>query len=110
MENKYPTIQEYLSKLLYPSLNKAVEDLLNFVKDSEFYDHLVREFNQNYYENKREKLLKEKELLKLERGSEYSEADFDYFMRLQGEGHNESKSFVSNNSGSEQESNHVNDD
>ena len=110
MENKYSTIQEYLSKLLYPSLNKAVEDLLNYVRDSDFYDHLVKEFNQNYYENKREKLLKEKELLKLERGSEYSEADYEYFIRLQGEGNNESKSFVSNNSGSEHESNQMNDD
>ncbi len=95
MENKYQTIQEYLSKLLYPTVNKSLEDLLNFIRDNEFYESLSKEFNQNYYENRKEKLIKDKELLKLERGSDYSETDYDYFMRMQGEINNETKSFVS---------------
>jgi hypothetical protein len=96
MENKYQTIQEYLSKLLYPTVNKALEDLLSFIREDEFYDRLSKEFNQNYYENKKEKLLKDKELLRLERGSDYSETDYDYFMRMHGEVMmNESKSFSS---------------
>ncbi len=95
MENKYQTIQEYLSKLLYPTLNKSIDDLLNFIRDNEFYESLSKEFNQNYYENKKEKLIKDKELLKLERGSDYSETDYDYFMRNQIEVSNETKSFLS---------------
>jgi hypothetical protein len=92
---KYNTIQEYLQKYLYPTLNIAVEDLLTHIRNSEYYDLLIKEFNQNYYENKRDKLAKEKELLKLERGSDYSESDYDYFMRINAELVNESKSFAS---------------
>ncbi len=95
MENKYQTIQEYLSKLLYPTVNRALDDLLLYIRDNEFYESLSKEFNQNYYENKKEKLIKDKELLKLERGSDYSETDYDYFMRMQGEISNETKSFIS---------------
>jgi hypothetical protein len=95
-EHKYNTIQEYLQKFLYPTLNIAIEDLLIHIRNSEYYDMLVKEFNQNYYENKRDKLAKEKELLKLERGSDYSESDYDYFMRINAEMGNETKSsFVS---------------
>jgi hypothetical protein len=100
-EVKYHTIQEYLHKYLYPTLNVAIEDLLTHIRNSEYYDLLVKEFNQNYYENKRDKLNKEKELLKLERGSDYSESDYDYFMRINAELGNESKSFASQKSKSE---------
>jgi hypothetical protein len=98
---KYHTIQEYLHKFLYPTLNIAVEDLLTHIRNSDYYDLLIKEFNQNYYENKRDKLNKEKELLKLERGSDYSESDYDYFMRINAELGNETKSFVSQKSKSE---------
>jgi hypothetical protein len=43
----------------------------------------VKEFNQNYFENKAMILQKERELLKLERGSDFSESDYEHFMKNQ---------------------------
>jgi hypothetical protein len=84
MENKprFHTIQEYLEKYLYPSLHLAVEGLIEFIRSTELHDDLIREFNQNFFENKAKIIQKEKEMLKLERGSDYSESDYEYFMRI----------------------------
>lgn len=79
---KFNTVQEYLEKYLYPSLQLAIEGLIDFIRTTELYDELIREFNQNFFENKAKIIQKEKELLKLERGSDYSESDYEYFMRM----------------------------
>jgi hypothetical protein len=84
MENKpkFNTIQEYLEKYLYPSLQLAIDGLIDLIRSTELYDDLVKEFNQNFFENKAKIIQKEKEMLKLERGSDYSENDYEYFMRI----------------------------
>jgi hypothetical protein len=85
MENKnrgYSTIQEYLEKYLYPTLKLAFDGLIEEIKKPQYYDDIVNEFNQNFFENKAKILQKEKELLKLERGSDYSESDYEYFMQM----------------------------
>ena len=79
---KYNTLQEYLDKYLYPSLQIAVDDLIDVIRNTDLYDDLVKEFNQNFFEDKNRIAQKEKELLKLERGSDYSESDYEYFMRI----------------------------
>lgn len=79
---KYSTIQEYLEKYLYPSLQLATGDLIEYIRGTDLYDELVKEFNQNFFENKNKIIQKEKELLKLERGSDYSESDYEFFMRI----------------------------
>lgn len=81
-KDKSNTMQEYLEKNLYPSLKVAINELVNHIRDTEIFPELVREFNQNFFENKAKVTQKEKELLKLERGSDYSESDYDYFMRI----------------------------
>jgi len=78
---KFNTLQEYLDKYLYPSLQIAVDDLIEVIRNTDLYDDLVKEFNQNFFEDKNRIAQKEKELLKLERGSDYSESDYEYFMR-----------------------------
>ncbi len=85
MDNKlkYDTIQEYLELYLYPSLQLAVNGLLNEIRKEEFYRELENEFNQYFFENKAKIIKKEKEMLKLERGSDYSESDYDFLMRKQ---------------------------
>ena len=45
------------------------------------YEELVKDFNQNTFENKAMILQKERELLKLERGSDFSESDYEHFMK-----------------------------
>ena len=79
---KYNTLQEYLEKYLYPSLQISVDDLIDVIRNTALYDDLIKEFNQNFFEDKNRIQQKEKELLKLERGSDYSESDYDYFMRV----------------------------
>lgn len=79
---RYKTIQEYLENYLYPSLHIAIEDLIYRIRSNDIYSELEREFNQNFFENKAKIIQKEKELLKLERGSDYSESDYEYFMRM----------------------------
>jgi len=86
IENKknYTTIKEYLESNLYPSLKLAMDSLIEEIKKPEYYTDILNDFNQNFYalENKAKLLQKEKELLKLERGSDYSETDYEYFMRM----------------------------
>ena len=79
---KFNTLQEYLEKYLYPSLQIAVDDLIDVIRNTDLYEDLIKEFNQNFFEDKNRIQQKEKELLKLERGSDYSESDYDYFMRV----------------------------
>jgi hypothetical protein len=86
MDNKknYSTIKEYLENNLYPSLKLAMDNLIEEIKKPEYYTDILSDFNQNFFalENKAKLLQKEKELLKLERGSDYSESDYEYFMRM----------------------------
>jgi len=88
---KFNTLEEYLDKYLYPSLQIAVDDLIDVIRNTDLYEDLVKEFNQNFFEDKNRIAQKEKELLKLERGSDYSESDYEYFTRVNVD-MNESKS------------------
>lgn len=45
------------------------------------YDQLEKDFNDDFFESTVKRRQKEKELLKLERGEDYSEADYEYYMR-----------------------------
>ena len=76
---KYATIEEYLEKLLYPTLKIAINDLINEIKNNDYYNELEDEFNHCFFRNKAEIL--QKQLLKLERGSDYSEGDYEYWLR-----------------------------
>ena len=78
---KYNTIEEYLEKLLYPTLKLAINDLINEIRNNDYYTELEDEFNQCFFRNKAEILQKQKQLLKLERGSDYSEGDYEYWLR-----------------------------
>lgn len=78
---KYETVQEYLDLYLYPSLQLAVNGLIQEIKKDDFYKELVKEFNQYFFENKAKIIQKEKELIKLERGSDYSDSDYEYLIR-----------------------------
>ena len=79
-KQKYSTIQEYLEKLLYPSLKIAISDLINEIKSNDYYNELENEFNHCFFRNKAEILQKQKQLLKLERGDDYSESDYEYWL------------------------------
>ena len=79
-KQKYSTIQEYLDKLLYPSLKIAISDLINEIKNSDYYNELENEFNHCFFRYKAEILQKQKQLLKLERGDDYSERDYEYWL------------------------------
>jgi hypothetical protein len=79
-KQKYSTIQEYLDKLLYPSLKIAISDLINEIKSNDYYKELENEFNHCFFRNKAEILQKQKQLLKLERGDDYSESDYEYWL------------------------------
>ena len=87
---KYSTIQEYLEKLLYPSLKIAISDLINEIKSNDYYNELENEFNHCFFRNKAEILQKQKQLLKLERGDDYSESDYEYWLEKNYKG-NDSK-------------------
>ena len=63
-KQKYSTIQEYLEKLLYPSLKIAISDLINEIKSNDYYNELENEFNRCFFRNKAEILQKQKQLLK----------------------------------------------
>jgi hypothetical protein len=79
-KQKFSTIQEYLEKLLYPSLKIAISDLINEIKSNDYYNELENEFNHCFFRNKAEILQKQKQLLKLERGDDYSECDYEYWL------------------------------
>lgn len=81
IKRKYNTIEEYLDKLLYPSLRIAIRDLINEIKGTELYDELENEFNHCFFKNKNEILEQQKKILKLERASDYSEGDYEYWLR-----------------------------
>ena len=89
-KQKYSTIQEYLDKLLYPSLKIAISDLINEIKNNDYYNELENEFNRCFFRNKAEILQKQKQLLKLERGDDYSESDYEYWLEKNYKG-NDSK-------------------
>ena len=78
---KYATIEEYLEKMLYPTLKIAINDLINEIRNNDYYNELEDEFNHCFFRNKAEILQKQKQLLKLERGSDYSEGDYEYWLR-----------------------------
>ena len=54
MENKpkYSTIEEYLEKMLYPTLKIAINDLINEIKNNDYYNELEDEFNHCFFINK----------------------------------------------------------
>ena len=79
-KQKFSTIQEYLEKLLYPSLKIAISYLINEIKSNDYYNELENEFNHCFFRNKAEILQKQKQLLKLERGDDYSESDYEYWL------------------------------
>ena len=81
--------------MLYPTLKIAINDLVNEIKNKDYYKELENEFNHNFFRNKAEILQKQKLLLKLERGDDYSEGDYEYWLR-QNIDMNESKTEKSN--------------
>ena len=87
---QYSTVEEYLEKLLYPTLKLAINDLVTEIKQPKYYKELENEFNHCFFRNKTEIHQKQKQLLKLERGSDYSEGDFEYWLK-QNADTNESK-------------------
>lgn len=87
---KYTTIKEYLEKYLYPDLRSAITQLIDHIRSTSLEEELTKEFRLRFYENNNDYNKKQKELLKLERGSDYSEADYDYYMK--NEDYNDNKS------------------
>lgn len=82
MENKkYTTIKEYLEKYLYPDLKISITQLIEHIRSTTLEEEISKEFKLRFYENNNDYNKKQKELLKLERGSDYSEADYDYYMK-----------------------------
>lgn len=51
--------------------------------ETKFNDDLNNEFNKNYFENKAEILKKEKELLYLEKDSDFSDSEYEFYVRSQ---------------------------
>ena len=99
-KQKYSTIQEYLEKLLYHSLKIAISDLINEIKSNDYYNELENEFNHCFFRNKAEILQKQKQLLKLERGDDYSESDYEYWLEKNYKG-NDSKTEKDNDGNDE---------
>ncbi len=87
---KYSTIKEYLEKYLYPDLKTGITQLIEHIRSTTLEEELTKEFRLRFYENNNDYNKKQKELLKLERGSDYSEADYDYYMK--NEDYNDNKS------------------
>jgi hypothetical protein len=87
---KYSTIKEYLEKYLYPDLKIGITQLIEHIRSTTLEEELTKEFRLRFYENNNDYNKKQKELLKLERGSDYSEADYDYYMK--NEDYNDNKS------------------
>ena len=67
--------------MLYPTLKIAINELLKEIKNRDYNKELEKEFNRNFFRNKAEILQKQKQLLKLERGDDYSEGDYEYWLR-----------------------------
>lgn len=74
---KYSTVEEYLQMLFYPILRKSINDLVLELNKQEHHAELEYEFNHSFFRNKSEIIKREKKLLKLERGSDYSEEDYE---------------------------------
>lgn len=82
MDNKkYTTIKEYLEKFLYPDLKQSLNELIDHIRTTTLEEELTKEFRLKIYETNKEYNETQKELLKLERGSDYSEADYDHYMK-----------------------------
>jgi hypothetical protein len=90
---KYSTIKEYLETLVYPSLQESIMQLIDHIKTSkdQLEERLTKQFKIRFYQINNDYHKKQKELLKLERGDDYSETDYDYYMKGVNE-INESKS------------------
>jgi tRNA pseudouridine-54 N-methylase len=79
---KNRSVQNYLDRSLYPTLQKAVDELL-IELETKYYDDMTREFNKNFFENRAEILKKQKELYYLERDSDFSETEYDHYVKTQ---------------------------
>lgn len=92
-DKKFGTIKDYLESRLYPSLQEAIMQLIDHIKTSkdQLEERLTKQFKIRFYQINNDYHKKQKELLKLERGSDYSETDYDYYMKGVNEV-NESKS------------------
>ena len=94
--------------MLSPTLKIAINDLVNEIKNKDYYKELENEFNHNFFRNKAEILQKQKLLLKLERGDDYSEGDYEYWLR-QNIDMNESKTEKSNDENEEEDLDDIDD-
>lgn len=79
----YTSIKEYLDKNLYPSLQKSINHLIEHIKTSkdQLEERLTKQFKIRFYQINNDYHKKQKELLKLERGDDYSETDYDYYLK-----------------------------
>jgi len=55
--------------------------MLNYLENSEIYDDLIAQFNQNFFETNKQVIEKQKELLKLEKDTDYSEQENEIIKR-----------------------------
>ena len=91
-KKQYKTIKEYLDALVYPSLQEGIIQLINYIKTTDqLEERLTKQFKTRFYQINNDYHKKQKELLKLERGDDYSETDYDYYLRDKNDV-NESKS------------------
>ena len=55
--------------------------MLNYLEHSEIYEDLIAQFNQNFFETNKQVIEKQKEMLKLERDTDYSEQENEIIKR-----------------------------
>ncbi len=55
--------------------------MLNYIENSEIYEDLQAQFNQNFFETNKQVIEKQKELLKLEKDTDYSEQEYEMLLR-----------------------------
>jgi len=79
----YTSVKEYLDKNLYPLLQKSINHLIDHIKTSkdQLEERLTKQFKIRFYQINNDYHKKQKELLKLERGDDYSETDYDYYLK-----------------------------
>ena len=51
--------------------------------ETKYKDDLNREFNKNFFENRAQIIKKQKELLYLEKDSDFSDSEYDHFVKTQ---------------------------
>ena len=51
--------------------------------ESNFSENLQIEFNKNFFENKAQILKKQKDLLYLEKDSDFSDSEYDHYVKMQ---------------------------